>query len=995
MVLCLAMMLSIMVVGAGAAFADQDQIDTKHQEAVDACASLNIITGFANGKFVPNDNVTREQTAKMICVLLNGGKDPVLGAGSSSFSDVANDRWSCPYIESCVSQDIIVGIGGGKFAPAGKVTGSQLAKMLLVALGFSPDHQKYSGSAWEVNVNTDASARGFYKELEDINPSEPLTREHAAQMIWNALNAYEVEYKSVLSTDANGQLTSKTTVQDKVVGSNNDKITLLQDKYNVDIPKGILTSVEKTDGKETYSITVDNGRPINDVAKDYSDLLGQEVKVMIQAPEKKGEDSKVIGVYATDNNTVVTAQKGDMDDLDSNKATVNGETYKPDSSFKNMEAVPVYFTPGTVYAAGNASTVGAMADYQTLSLIDNDGDGKIDIAICTPVSFAQIKTLTSEDLTLKAIAGDDAIVTDPTTYDVDDGDITLYDGAAKDDYVVITAAKYTVDGTAVATKADMVTGNIDSTKTKTENNVTSITDVKTDGSWYTRVANDQTAGLKLNKTFDMATLGSYVFAADKNSGSATAEDILFVDVAAPLINGVAKKDGKIEAKVYFAEVGASSETITISEIYKAGADDSDKAQTFCTSTYATTKYANSVDADNIAAILEGKMWMFDKDGSDYILTELDSRNETLSFDGYAHASYATLEDGKTSGTATAIDGNAKDNMRVNDSSIVFVKAVKDGDSEVKVISGKTVAGWADRTDTDIAGLYDTEKGYNYIQVGAINLTNTSSVPGANDHLYGYVVAAPEFEKTNDGTFWTTTIWNGTEDLPITGKCQTANQAPFAKGDFIAYTLNSEGKVDKDTLVVATIEKNAEAITAYDDKSVNGYDYDDDAAKIGVNVKDTKGAEFTIDTADEVPNAVIFYVKDGKVYNNKDTKPDGCDIGGIFVASNNKMVKSTTSVNSTTVTYQNKTIAYNSDQNVSFTVEHATVDAGKDFVITATRTPTQWNTGSYKLTLKEVGGTATLTATASSSSGTVVFNVHTSASDAGKTFEPSSIVKAES
>ena len=132
LVLCLAMMLSIMV---------------------------NIITGFENGKFMPNDNVTREQTAKMICVLLNGGKDPVLGAGSSSFTDVANNRWSCPYIESCVSQDIIVGVGNNKFAPAGKVTGSQLAKMLLVALGFSPDHQKYAGSAWEVNVNTDASAK--------------------------------------------------------------------------------------------------------------------------------------------------------------------------------------------------------------------------------------------------------------------------------------------------------------------------------------------------------------------------------------------------------------------------------------------------------------------------------------------------------------------------------------------------------------------------------------------------------------------------------------------------------------------------------------------------------------------------------------------------------------------------------------------------------------------------------------------------------------------
>ena len=83
MVLCLAMMLSIMVVGAGAAFADQDQIDSKHQEAVDMCAALNIITGFENGKFMPNDNVTREQMAKMICFLDNGGKEPQLSTGNT------------------------------------------------------------------------------------------------------------------------------------------------------------------------------------------------------------------------------------------------------------------------------------------------------------------------------------------------------------------------------------------------------------------------------------------------------------------------------------------------------------------------------------------------------------------------------------------------------------------------------------------------------------------------------------------------------------------------------------------------------------------------------------------------------------------------------------------------------------------------------------------------------------------------------------------------
>ena len=45
------------------------------------------------------------------------------------------------------------------------------------------------------------------------------------------MNAYEVEYKTTIITDENGKLETIVTVQDKVVGSNNDKITLLEDKY--------------------------------------------------------------------------------------------------------------------------------------------------------------------------------------------------------------------------------------------------------------------------------------------------------------------------------------------------------------------------------------------------------------------------------------------------------------------------------------------------------------------------------------------------------------------------------------------------------------------------------------------------------------------------------------------------------------------------------------------------------------------------------------------
>ena len=51
------------------------------------------------------------------------------------YTDVLNtaDAWANKYIEYCTAQGIVSGVGGNRFAPASSVTGTQLAKMLLVS----------------------------------------------------------------------------------------------------------------------------------------------------------------------------------------------------------------------------------------------------------------------------------------------------------------------------------------------------------------------------------------------------------------------------------------------------------------------------------------------------------------------------------------------------------------------------------------------------------------------------------------------------------------------------------------------------------------------------------------------------------------------------------------------------------------------------------------------------------------------------------------------
>ena len=77
------------------------------------------------------------------------------------------------------AQGIISGVGGGRFSPNGNVTGTQLAKMLLVSLGYNANTEGFVGNAWATNVNVIASQKGLYEGLESMDTSAALTRDNA------------------------------------------------------------------------------------------------------------------------------------------------------------------------------------------------------------------------------------------------------------------------------------------------------------------------------------------------------------------------------------------------------------------------------------------------------------------------------------------------------------------------------------------------------------------------------------------------------------------------------------------------------------------------------------------------------------------------------------------------------------------------------------------------------------------------------------------------
>ena len=808
------MMLSVMVVGAGAAFSDQSKI--KNTEAVDACTALNIIGGYPDGSFKPEGNITRAEVTKMICVALNGGKEPNLATNATpTFSDVrtnANCAWAEKYIESCASQGIVSGVGAGKFAPAGNVTGTQLAKMLLVALGYKSENEGFTGNAWATNVNTVASAKGLYEGLESIDPSAAITRDNAAQMVWNALNAYEVEYKTNLVADKDGKLSTQITVQDKVVGDNDDKITLLEDKYEAKAITGTLSDVTQDNGKDTYSITVDNpmykGKAYadytgkdgdtpyvtyTDVTNDYSALKYQNVRVLVK-PSKNGKDAVVYGVYATSKNTTQTGLLADLK-MDSGKAKLNGTKYTLAKKNGN-EATTVYLNGAKVYETDGktAMTISKWLETNAEGTATNDKGSTVKLLATdgtTNYSILEVTTYTVKQVTY---VGSD-YVTAGTKYS--DDDYVLDSNLKKDDYAVISTAGNYANDKGRLDKATVVEGKITSTKTNTAKQ---INKVAINGTWYeTSVAKTGDSALRMSASVKLVLVNGYIYDIDTITAG-TADIALIVKMG---------ESSTVGSKYYQARLILADGTDKVVDVEKKDGNGNALSSDF-------SQY------DNMLAT-------YDVSKNVYTLTVINGRSAKGDMAGYENFYYTTSATIDGSIRATSTSGKFSDNSNNTatgvsrayfyDTATVFVKYKGD---DYKVVSGKTVKGWKEtKVSTKVRLLSEADKNSQYVGAAFVDL-GEDNTPGGSDKTYAVALDSSYSEKIDGTTYTMVKAWNGTEEATY----KYEGTKSISKGQIFEYSADGEGTVDITVYggtdaMVQTYDAGSGEITFAAGKNANG------------------------------------------------------------------------------------------------------------------------------------------------------------------------------
>ena len=843
------MLVGMMSVGASAVnasdFTDADEIVNK--DAVSTMTALGIINGKEDGSyFDPTGNVTRAEMAKMLCVAINGGVDPVLGVKDTpTFTDIKG-TWAESYIEYCAANGIIAGRGNNKFDPTGTVSATEAAKMLLGVLGYSAEKSGLVGNDWAINTNVLANQNGLYKNLANLNANTLLTRDNAAQMIYNALDANMVELNAagnyttsqysytgtesvVTGTERVWVLTIKENnctdsgikaavdaLSGSVYNSRSDadetvkevagaelskvKYALEQKTQNVYGENTVTKYADETMGHKYLSLITDGDAVLTDVEKDskgtytlymngittkgqYTKVEGDYSSLIGQKVEVLYKDSEnVYGVYASTDSSLI------VESTAGKVGTLNNGEVKIDGTTYKVDSNVATTALYTGILADGLNVGGNKA--AAVKAYDNDDNGKIDTVVYVPFTAAKV-----------TYVGEKSFNTDVAGTNIKFEDVNAYDDMAKNDYVIKSAAANTVDDTDTYVLADTVEGKIEATKSDS---------VRIDGTWYNYVTTTPDTDLALDSTVKAAVLNGYIVKSEVVTASHELKDYAVIVNKGEDING-------FQAKLLFAD--GTTKVVTTDMLYDG----------------------QDTTPGDIANV--GDLVTYEVKKGEYVLTKAETSDEDKAgFDKIVANTYAnTSGKGKIGGESIA------------DDAVIFVK---DNANKFSTMTGSDFAKYSSASVASISNAYankDNSTGYNSVVLAYATLNAKVNSITSN---YGYVTSAVSTTKNKDGeTVSSFTFWDGaTEHKDI----MTDEKVSLSKGDIFTYEENKDGsytvtEVDNllRTAIIAYNEKNGDirfTDASLSDKGSNvNAEITKDTVIIGINSDDKAGVEGAVPT----------------------------------------------------------------------------------------------------------------------------------------------------
>ena len=682
--------------------------------------------------------------------------------------------------------------------------------MFLTAMGYNANVFGLLGNDWETNTNRYANEAGLYEDLGDVAVSQPISRDDAAQMAYNAIQATMMN-RSWNQDMQTGQIaevyepdSGKTLFTEKFNGDMYEGILLGTGKYNITNLAGQSTSdgnatagrfsflcLKVNDGElfepTEIATSTANGASVMRMTstEDLSDMVGLRVKVVA------GQSNNVYGVFPMDEeNTVIETVYGKLKAVDAETIEIDGTEYaiSANATLEIGEAGEPLTGKLPTTAVKSAAPVKA---------ISYDGDDEIDLVLVTPITEAvKVSYVSSTSFTAR------------NSYDK--ADVIYPEDLAKDD-IVISYKNYYEDKDQFEV-LETVTGKVAASRGAD----TALTDVQIDGTWYP-VAAAVTGGtsstaisaaynksdsnaLERNSTYTIAVYNGYAVWSKLDEAAST-------DIA--LVIGVA--DGRDANGAYQTKLLLADGT-TVTEPAKDVTKTADSDTTLVTANGQPTVAGTKVAADS------GKYGVYDKglvtyevnDDGVYELTAVVLDQNTADEDNTNLAGYDAMgEITSFNKTDKELKNSSATAAKVDENAVVFVKYA-DGGNKFTVLTGAELNDLTDDFGTFGLYLYNNS-GLEAAQV--VLLVENDMLPGISaSKNIGYVMTTPYDETVSSVNYQVFDLWTD-EGLMEDVRLNKTSEPNVAQGDFISFDLDADKRA-----VNVNVANDPVAIVGYSENS---------------------------------------------------------------------------------------------------------------------------------------------------------------------------------
>lgn len=365
--------------------------NSKYIIEINDLANKNILNGYADGSFKPDNEINRAEFTKIVIE----SAFPKENGGTNCFKDVKNE-WFAPYV--CLAKDkkIIDGYGDKTFKPNQPINFAEASKIIANALGLKPDDkyietwfEKYIVSLenassipdsilyfhqnlkrgemsfiiskalkWDPNNIWAVKQGQTYADLRAISNLGPDLKELSTKPFYSSNGkVYAIEYgKSYIlkDSDADSFETSEGFFKDKKhiyhvpIGSLDKKNIIIYDNFNEESFKTIYSSkignfVADKDGLYYVLEALNNPKKIDSFNADDFQLIADIENVILFSDKKNLYMAKQMKSYLYTSDDIMI-KKLDFVDLASFKLL--------ESTFKNTSTSGYFKDKNSVYNFG-------------------------------------------------------------------------------------------------------------------------------------------------------------------------------------------------------------------------------------------------------------------------------------------------------------------------------------------------------------------------------------------------------------------------------------------------------------------------------------------------------------------------------------------------------------------------------------------------------------------------------------------------------------------